>query len=170
MRKLLVRLATPVALAIAIVSADVAVPANPAAAEGVTVEAAADGTARGAIEWFRAHRGDTGYEGYCEMAAENAYGTTGVWESAIAHWNGAIEAGKAHRGDRNPPLGAFVYWNTSVWGHVGVADGEGGVYSTSVGGAIGRIDNLGYFTEYLGWSDSQVPQNLNRTGTVRRQH
>lgn len=90
-------------------------------------------------------------------AVENAYGTTGVWPSAIAHWRGAINAGKAHPGDWNAPRGAFVYWNTSQYGHVGIFDGNGGFYSSSVGGAIGHRGNKNYFVNYLGWSKAQVP-------------
>ena len=119
-----------------------------------------DGTAQGAIEWYQARIGDTSYEGMCEMAAENAYGTTGVWPSAIAHWEGAKSVGKAHVGDTNPPFGAFVYWNTSVYGHVGIADGNGGFYATSVNGAIGHSSDLFYYGNYLGWSPGQVPQSL----------
>jgi hypothetical protein len=54
--------------------------------------------------------------------------------------------------------GAFVYWNTSQYGHVGIADGAGGFYSSSVDGAIGHGDSLDYFVNCLGWSDPQVPQ------------
>ncbi|MGH8877843.1 MAG: CHAP domain-containing protein [Stackebrandtia sp.] len=121
------------------------------------VKAPADGTPQGAIEWYQSQDGSTEYEGMCELAAEKAYGTSGVWPSAIDHWNGAIAAGKAHEGDTNPPAGAFVYWNTSQYGHVGVADGKGGFYATSVGGKIGHGDDLGYYGNYLGWSDAQVP-------------
>lgn len=121
---------------------------------------AGDGTIAGAIEWMQQHKGDTGWEEYCEKAVENAYGTTGVWPSAIAHWNGAIAAGKAHKGNTNPPKGAFVYWNTSQYGHVGIADGSGGFYSTSINGAIGHSTTLSYFQNYLGWSDAQVPALL----------
>ncbi|HYJ70740.1 MAG TPA: CHAP domain-containing protein [Nocardioidaceae bacterium] len=120
--------------------------------------AAGDGTADGAIQWMQEHDGDSSYEGYCEMAVENAWGTTGQWPSAIDHWYGAVNAGKAHEGDYNPPAGAFVYWNTSQYGHVGIADGAGGFYSSSYGGAIGHGDSLDYFVNYLGWSDPQVPQ------------
>jgi hypothetical protein len=119
---------------------------------------AGDGTIDGAIQWMQNHAGNTGWEGLCEKAIENAYGTTGVWPSAIAHWQGAINAGKAHPGDWNAPRGAFVYWNTSQFGHVGISDGNGGSYSSSVGGAIGHITNKNYFVNYLGWSNAQVPQ------------
>lgn len=125
--------------------------------EQVITASPGDGTAAGAIEWFKGQSGSTSYEGLCEKAVENAWGTTGIWPSAIAHWEGAINAGKAHKGDTNPPKGAFVYWNTSQYGHVGIADGSGGFYSSSVGGAIGHGSSLSYFGNYLGWSDPQVP-------------
>jgi hypothetical protein len=117
-----------------------------------------DGTPEGAVQWMQANLGDSSLEGYCELAVERAYGTSGQWPSAIDHWYGAVNAGKAHPGDYSPPAGAFVYWNTSQYGHVGIADGAGGFYSTSVGGAIGHSGNLNYFVNYLGWSDPQVPQ------------
>lgn len=132
-------------------------PATESTITAVRPADAGDGTIDGAIQWMESKAGDTSYEGMCEMAVENAYGTTGVWPSAIDHWEGAKSAGKAHEGDTNPPKGAFVYWNTSQYGHVGIADGNGGFYSSSVGGAIGHGDSLDYFGNYLGWSDAQVP-------------
>jgi len=149
--------AAAVALILVPVATAAATPAAPAAPQQIVPLAAGDGTAQGAIQWFQAHAGSTGWEGYCEKAVENAWGTTGIWPSAIAHWQGAINAGKAHPGDKSPPLGAFVYWNTSQFGHVGIADGNGGFYSSSVNGAIGHGGNLNYFVNYLGWSNPQVP-------------
>lgn len=48
----------------------------------------ADGTPAGAVQWFQAHLGNSGYEDYCELAVENAYGTSGVWPSptGTARW------------------------------------------------------------------------------------
>ncbi|MCT2586439.1 CHAP domain-containing protein [Actinophytocola gossypii] len=147
------------AAAMAIVPLTGTATAAPAPAPALAVQAdPGDGTIEGAIQWMENHAGATGWEGYCEMAVENAYGTTGVWPSAIAHWNGAVSVGKAHPGDWNAPRGAFVYWNTSQYGHVGISDGNGGFYSTSVAGAIGHRADKGYFVNYLGWSDAQVPQ------------
>ena len=37
------------------------------------------------------------------------------------------------------------------------ADGNGGFYSSGIDGAIGHQDGLSYFSDYLGWSDPQVP-------------
>lgn len=134
-----------------------AAPAAPVTVEDGTPASPGDGTIEGAIEWMDGHAGNTGWEGLCEMAVENAYGTTGVWPSAIAHWQGAIDNGKAHPGNWDAPRGAFVYWNTSQWGHVGISDGNGGFYSSSVAGAIGHQGDKSYFVNYLGWSDAQVP-------------
>lgn len=117
-----------------------------------------DGTPSGAVQWFQAHIGSKSYEEWCEKAVENAYGTSGVWPSAMDHWNAAVSAGSAHQGDPHPPLGAFVYWNLDApYGHVGIADGNGGFYSSSVNGAIGHQGSVYYFANYLGWSRPQVP-------------
>jgi hypothetical protein len=155
--------ATAAAIGVALMPTGVAV-AAPAVAPVSHVQpghvqpnSAGDGTAGGAIAWMQGHAGSSGWEGYCEMAVENAWGTTGVWPSAIDHWNGAVQYGKAHPGDPNPPAGAFVYWNISQYGHVGIADGNGGFYSSSLGAAIGHADSVYYFASYLGWSDPQVP-------------
>ena len=147
------------AMALALVSSGpaAAAPATAPVALDITPAAAGDGTITGAIQWMQAKNGSRNWEGLCEKAVENAYGTTGVWPSAIAHWRGAINAGKAHPGNWNAPRGAFVYWNTSQFGHVGVSDGNGGFYSSSVGGAIGHRTNKNYFVNYLGWSNAQVP-------------
>ncbi|MGA8112450.1 MAG: CHAP domain-containing protein [Actinocatenispora sp.] len=149
-------------------TASAAPDATPRHQSQVTLTGAADGTPAGAVQWYQANMGSSGYEGYCEMAAENSYGTTGVWPSAIDHWYGAVDAGKAHSGDPNPPLGAFVYWDISApYGHVGISDGAGGFYSSSIGGAIGHQSSVYYFSNYLGWSDPQVPHGLT---TVANQH
>lgn len=120
---------------------------EPAAAAAVTPEQ------KKAIQWMKNRLGSRAYEHYCEKAVENAYGTTGVWASAKQHWQNAT----VHR-NRNAPAGAFVYWNISKWGHVGIADGNGGFYSTGVGGKIGHPGSLGYFSNYVGWSKGTRPR------------
>ncbi|WP_370944234.1 CHAP domain-containing protein [Amycolatopsis sp. cg5] len=119
----------------------------------VTVQGAADGTPAGAIQWYKNHLGSTAWQGLCEKAAENAYGTTGVWASANAHWNGASP--KHTTG--TPPAGSFVYWNISAYGHVGIADGSGGIYATSIGGKIGHASSVNYFNNYRGWTPAARP-------------
>ncbi|WP_435828576.1 CHAP domain-containing protein [Saccharopolyspora shandongensis] len=155
----LVRLTGACGVAAALVLAPLAAPSVIAEPASQAVQMSpADGTAQGAVEWFQKHQGDTSYQGLCEKAVENAWGTTGVWPSAIAHWQGAVRAGKAHTDGSTPPKGAFVYWNISQYGHVGIADGNGGIYASSIGGKIGHADSVSYFKNYLGWSDPQVPR------------
>lgn len=134
---------------------------NPAAGTFTTVPesdlstlGAGDGTPAGAVAWFKAKMGSTAYQGLCEKAVENAYGTTGVWASANAHWNGASPK---HTDGSKPPKGAFVYWNISQWGHVGIADGNGGIYASSIGGKIGHASSVNYFNNYRGWTPAAVP-------------
>ncbi|WP_394824642.1 hypothetical protein [Pendulispora albinea] len=115
--------------------------------------AAATPEQKKAIQWMKNHLGSTGWEHYCEKAVENAYGTSGVWASAKQHWQNAT----VHN-NRNAPYGAFVYWNISQWGHVGISDGNGGFYSTGIGGKIGHKTSLGYFGSYVGWSTGTRPR------------
>ncbi|NIH85097.1 CHAP domain-containing protein [Amycolatopsis granulosa] len=130
-----------------------------AATSDLSVLSAGDGTVSGAIEWFQNRNGSSAYEGMCEKAVENAYGTTGVWSSANAHWEGASPK---HAGDHNPPRGAFVYWNIGGgYGHVGISDGAGGFWSTSVNNKIGHVTKAmggyDYFGKYRGWTPAAVP-------------
>lgn len=105
-------------------------------------------TAAGAIAWMSNHRGSTAYEGYCERAVRLAWDRTTHHASAIEHWR---SSDGARHTTGTPPKGAFVFWNTSSNGHVGIADGAGGFWSTSVGGKIGHGSSTGYFRNYLGW-------------------
>src|SRR5205823_6817660 len=40
-----------------------------------------------AIAWFTARIGVTAFEGQCELAVENAYGTASVYATAFADWH-----------------------------------------------------------------------------------
>jgi hypothetical protein len=126
-----------------------------ASGEGEETDVSTDalGSSKGdvALKWFASHKGSTAYEHYCEKAVENSFGRSGVYASAIADWN--AQGSKRHPGDKKPPRGALVFWKTSQWGHVGVADGAGGFCSTSVNGRIGCA-KLPHFQNYLGWAPS----------------
>jgi hypothetical protein len=104
-------------------------------------------TVEGAIGWFRARQGSTEHDGYCERAVRLAWNRSTHHASAIAHWNSSD--GARHTGT-NPPRGAFVFWNISAYGHVGLSDGNGGVWATGVNHRIGHVSR-GYFANYLGW-------------------
>jgi hypothetical protein len=145
-----IAMATPASAATT--ASHAAVPQSATGAQHASPLSAGDGTIAGAIQWMKNHAGSTAYEGYCEKAVENAYGTTGVWPSAIAHWNAGV-----HHSGTTPPVGSFVYWNTSQYGHVGIADGSGGFYSSSINGHIGHATSVSHFPNYLGWTNAQVP-------------
>ncbi|HEY3472018.1 MAG TPA: hypothetical protein VGL47_43270 [Amycolatopsis sp.] len=104
-------------------------------------------TANQAIAWFSSRNGSTAYQGYCERAVRLAWNRTTHHASAIEHWR---SSDGARHTTGTPPRGAFVFWNISAYGHVGIADGNGGVWATSVNGAIGHA-RQGYFSHYLGW-------------------
>ncbi|MEU7474832.1 hypothetical protein AB0A63_02540 [Lentzea sp. NPDC042327] len=105
-------------------------------------------TAAGAVNWMSSRRGSTAYEGYCERAVRLAWDRATHHASAIDHWR---SSDGTRRTTGTPPKGAFVFWNISQYGHVGIADGNGGFWSTSVGGKIGHAGSVGYFSNYLGW-------------------
>ncbi|MDS0139530.1 hypothetical protein ACWEF6_29930 [Amycolatopsis sp. NPDC004772] len=108
---------------------------------------AAARTANQAIAWFSSRNGSTAYQGYCEKAVRLAWDRVTHHASAIDHWR---SSDGARHTTGTPPRGAFVFWNISAYGHVGIADGSGGVWATSVNGAIGHA-RQGYFANYLGW-------------------
>lgn len=110
-------------------------------------ELAAARTASQAIAWYSSRNGSTAYQGYCEKAARLSWNRTTHHASAIEHWR---SSDGARHTTGTPPRGAFVFWNISAYGHVGIADGSGGVWATSVNGAIGHA-RQSYFGSYLGW-------------------
>ncbi|WIX99476.1 hypothetical protein QRX60_36300 [Amycolatopsis mongoliensis] len=110
-------------------------------------ELAAARTAAQAIAWYSSRTGSTAYQGYCEKAARLSWDRVTHHPSAIEHWQ---SSDGARHTTGTPPKGAFVFWNISAYGHVGIADGSGGVWATSVNGAIGHA-RQGYFSNYLGW-------------------
>jgi len=130
-----------------VTAADVADPSAVLPA-GTDADFSALQTVEGAISWFRNREGSTEQDGYCERAVRLAWNRTTHHASAIAHWNSSD--GARHTGGATPPRGAFVFWNISQYGHVGLADGNGGVWATSVNGRIGHV-RQGYFANYLGW-------------------
>lgn len=120
-----------------------AAPAHPAAAQQLAAR-----TANQAVAWYRNRNGSTAYEGYCEKAARLAWNRKTHHASAIAHWK---SSDGARHTTGTPPRGAFVFWNISSYGHVGIADGSGGFWATDVAGHIGHRSSVHYFSHYLGW-------------------
>ena len=100
-----------------------------------------------AIQWFYNNNGRTDYEGLCEKAVENAFGTSGRYATARANWN----ARSQQQPYTSAPRGSLVFYNTSSAGHVAISLGNGKVYSTSAGGRIGIV-SISYFQNPLGWA------------------
>ncbi|HSX23978.1 MAG TPA: phage tail tip lysozyme [Candidatus Saccharimonadales bacterium] len=99
--------------------------------------------------------------GACESAAEYTWlGTRYQYASAIADWNAQQASGHAHPGDRDPPVGALLFYNTSAFGHVAVYLGNNKLLSTDIDGKgyiyivnADRMETTGWHAPYLGWSD-----------------
>lgn len=131
-----------------------------------------------------------GWSELCDKLACRAYGyLNSGYVSAAAHWQVMLTHGYAHPGDRCPPLGSFVFFNTGrPLGHVslvvqadpgrcdpnqiqvtanGVFDAatgnHGGVYLLS----LARLDHM-YLNGhgYLGWSPPICAGALLPVGTV----
>jgi hypothetical protein len=130
-----------------ITAADIADPTAVLPADSDSGEIGALQTVEGAIGWFRAREGSTEHDGYCERAVRLAWNRATHHASAIDHWR---SSDGARHTTGAPPRGAFVFWNISSFGHVGLSDGNGGVWATSVNGRIGHVSR-GYFANYLGW-------------------
>jgi hypothetical protein len=128
-----------------VTAADIAEPG--AVITDSAADLAAARTANQAIAWFSSRNGSTAYQGYCEKAVRLAWDRTTHHASAIEHWR---SSDGARHTTGTPPRGAFVFWDISAYGHVGIADGTGGVWATSVNGAIGHA-RQSYFGSYLGW-------------------
>lgn len=94
----------------------------------------------------------------------------------------AIDAWKVskakHAGDKNPPIGALVYWDassTNKAGHVALSAGGGNVYTTHTGGGVVRkmpLSSVG-LPNYLGWADPtlaaggyRLPKDYSATATT----
>jgi hypothetical protein len=88
-------------------------------------------SAEGAIAWMRDQhvRGVTGWRGWCLRASRTAWGLPGGWDSANAWW-AAVPAEHRHAWTSTPPLGAPVFFTGGSWGHIGLADGAGGLWHT----------------------------------------
>jgi hypothetical protein len=102
-----------------------------------------------AIQWFYNHKGSTAYEGKCELAVENSFGTSGQYATAYADWQHRAQ----HPNSAAAPRGTLVFYMTSASGHVAISLGNGTVMSSSAAGhQIGISPITGWFTPLLGWA------------------
>jgi hypothetical protein len=99
------------------------------------------------------------WSGLCDRYVANVYGQAhSGYESALVHW-GKTPANLRRDGDRNPPIGALVYWRTGKpAGHVAVvvgknANGEPLISTTHTNDGVPTtmtLDEAGM--QYLGWA------------------
>lgn len=99
-------------------------------------------------------------EGLCLHLAAKVWGHAYSGSpTAIAHWERLREMGQT-RSDRQPPVGALVYWDINWSGHVAVYVGDGMVVSNWDGPhgdgvyllPIDIFENEWSSAKYLGWS------------------
>lgn len=132
----------------------------------------------------------SGWTQLCDRLACRAYGYVGSgYPSAKAHWEQMVATGHAHPGDRCPPLGSFVFFDTGrPYGHVSIvvqADpgrcdpqqvkvtsnqafdaatgNHGGVYLLTFAQLNGFFEHGG---GYLGWSDPVCRGAILPPGTI----
>jgi hypothetical protein len=118
----------------------------------------------------------SGWEDMCDKLACRLYGyANSGYPTAFAHWTYLRSTGKAHAGDRCPPLGAHVFWtSSSPAGHVATVVGNDGTcrpegiqlvtndWGDARTGAWGGVylvtlaqieDGWMSSTDYLGWGE-----------------
>lgn len=100
-----------------------------------------------AIDRFESRIGTTRYEGYCERAVENAFGTQHHYASAREDWRSQDQ----HTDWRHAPRGAMVFYDTSANAHVALSLGDGRVVSSSAHGRVGVVP-IDHFRRPLGWA------------------
>ena len=120
-------------------------------------------SAREAVAWAMQYVGNGAYYNHlCLKFVDDAYGATGERTGrAIDQWYRAKAAGKGHPGDRNPPIGAQVFWwSQNDAKHVALYAGGGMVIST--GADYDRVGLVpwSYFDgygPYIGWAEPYYP-------------
>ncbi|MEU0095607.1 CHAP domain-containing protein [Kribbella sp. NPDC006257] len=108
--------------------------------------------------------GGHGYYQLCARLAANIWGRPRAgYYSAAEQWQQMIATGNAHPADRQPPVGALVFWDTGgPYGHVAVYIGGGRIVSNDIGDQVsgeggvylvefGRVESR-WHASYLGWA------------------
>ncbi|MEV6273341.1 CHAP domain-containing protein [Kribbella sp. NPDC051936] len=108
--------------------------------------------------------GGHGYYQLCARLAANIWGRPRAgYFSAAEQWRQMVATNNARPGDRQPPTGALVFWETGgPYGHVAVYVGEDRIVSNDIGDTIpgeggvylvdfARIESQWGVT-YLGWA------------------
>jgi len=97
----------------------------------------------------------------CDHLAGEAWGyANSGYETAREHWTVMSATGHAHSNDIHPPIGALLFWDTGLNGHVALYVGNGMIVTNMIGAQgigvyeIKASDISQYWrAPYLGWSD-----------------
>lgn len=120
--------------------------------------------AAAAVVRARAMIGQHGYYQLCARLAARIWGRPRAgYASAADQWRAMLAAGHAHAGDRRPPIGALLFWDTGgPYGHVAFYLGSGQIVSNDVGdeapgeGGVYLVDATAvesrWGSQYLGWA------------------
>ena len=108
--------------------------------------------------------GRHGYYQLCARLAANIWGRSRAgYHSAAEQWQQMVATGNAHPDDRQPPVGALVFWQTGgPYGHVAVYVGNGRIVSNDINdrvpgeGGVYLVDfsliESKWNATYLGWA------------------
>lgn len=134
--------------------------AQQARASGVTQTTGTLRSGPEAVAWAMNWLGKgSSYDGLCLGFVDDAYAAPGGkrMPTAIGQWYRAKAAGKGRSGDRNPPVGAHVFWwSANAARHIAMYVGNGMVISTGVDGDRVGMRSMEYFDSYgpyLGWAE-----------------
>jgi NlpC/P60 family len=115
-----------------------------------TVTPAADSDAAKAVRWAKARIGHTDWNRQCELFVERAYGTSGRFATATAHYKWQKRNGRIHTGSVAPAGSVVFFTSDSSAGHVMLAIGGGKAIST--GPKVYQSNNYASRRDYLGWA------------------
>lgn len=120
--------------------------------------------AAAAVVRARAMIGQHGYYQLCARLAARIWGRSRAgYVSAADQWTAMLAAGHAHVGDRRPPVGALLFWDTGgPYGHVAFYVGAGQIVSNDIEdetpgeGGVYLVDATAieskWRSHYLGWA------------------
>ncbi len=126
---------------------------------GVSVNIGTQRNAQQAVKWAMDEIGAGGYSNLCLKFVDDAYNPTGSRVgTAIGQWYRAKEHGYGHPKDRNPPIGAQIfYWTGNPARHIAIYVGDGLAVSTDAdNGRVGliKMTELDGWGDYVGWASA----------------
>ncbi|WP_412539020.1 hypothetical protein R8Z50_24600 [Longispora sp. K20-0274] len=110
----------------------------------------ADPNADSAIAFARARLGHTDWNNQCELFVERAYGTSGRFATALAHYRWQRDNGRIHTGSVPPPGAAVFFTSTTSAGHIMLSIGNNSAIST--GPSVYQTNTFRERSDYLGWA------------------